>query len=354
MEWVVLLVAALYVLIVQRQALQRPVLVIIGVFWLLFSGFHYANFFRVPRPWKLAVETWLMTGFITWLVYLTGGVTSPMASLYIIVVVISAVTLGNRITTLEVLAIGACLLYVRFARHVTLGWDANASVELVTVLTPLLLVGFLASLLAGTLYAAQRQVQKHAEADPLTGLFNRRLFLIVAQHEYARALRANEALSVLMIDVDGLKAVNDSYGHAAGDRLLRSLGTSLSGQLRKADTAGRYGGDEFVALLANTDKSRAIHFAQRLRRELAGIRVEAGSHTVSLSVSIGVASFPADGGTLTDVLEAADLAMYHHRAMARDPASPDVALLAPRTRLGANARHDEAGSSSDRTEHGYH
>lgn len=345
LEWLVLLVAALYVLIARRQALQMNVLVVTGLFWALFGAFHYANFFRAPKAWKIAAETWLMIGFITWLVYLTGGVASPLTNLYFIVVVISAVTLGHRVTILEVLAIGACLLYVHATRYGGLGWGRDTTIPLITALTPLLLVGLLASLLGSTLRATHRQMQRSAETDPLTGLFNRRLLLIVAQHEYARALRFNEALSVLMIDVDGLKAVNDTYGHAIGDRLLHSLGTTLSGHLRQSDTVGRYGGDEFVVLLPSTDKAGAIIFAQRVRRELTAIRVEAGSHKVSVSVSIGVATFPADGATLTDLLEAADLAMYRHRSIARDPASPDIAVLTPRTRLQSGSGDDEAGAA---------
>jgi len=115
---------------------------------------------------------------------------------------------------------------------------------------------------------------------------------------------------VLMIDSDNLKGVNDAYGHAAGNRMLRQLAAATQAELRFTDVAARYGGDEFIVLLPETPPQGAMEVAERIRNRVAGNPLELdGKHVVS-SVSIGIACYPEDGGTLDALAAHADRALY--------------------------------------------
>lgn len=143
-----------------------------------------------------------------------------------------------------------------------------------------------------------------ARTDPLTGLDNRRAF----QQELDERLRSmpGESFAVIMLDVDGLKQVNDAQGHAAGDAVLKRVASVLSGQLRNDDIVTRWGGDEFVLLLPGVDAVGAMSMARRISGSLLEVRDGTGS----ISVSIGTAVFPSDGTTADNLLAAADRSMY--------------------------------------------
>ena len=119
------------------------------------------------------------------------------------------------------------------------------------------------------LRAANRRLAEQASRDTLTGLYNRGYFHEVLEREMARALRYGDVLAVVMIDLDGFKDVNDEHGHAAGDKVLTDIARLLRPHLRDGDILARYGGDEFVALLPNTDGGAAFVVAERLRTAVA-------------------------------------------------------------------------------------
>jgi len=139
-----------------------------------------------------------------------------------------------------------------------------------------------------------------ALSDPLTGLANRRYFDERLQDELARAQRRERPLAVILIDVDDLKVVNDSNGHAAGDTVLRAVATLLRDQARGIDVAARLGGDEFALLLPETDDAGANKLLQRLLDGAAG----------EARFSAGVAIYPEDGRTAEALLHEADVALY--------------------------------------------
>ncbi len=150
-----------------------------------------------------------------------------------------------------------------------------------------------------------QRVREEAATDPLTGLANRRTIMAEVAAEIARAERRGGTLSVLFCDLDAFKAINDRDGHAAGDRVLRTVAASLRAVIRQGDTAGRYGGDELLVLAPDTD----VQAAERLARRIgAAVRLAAGDDGVN--VTIGIASWPADGRTASEVVAAADRAMY--------------------------------------------
>jgi diguanylate cyclase (GGDEF)-like protein len=154
---------------------------------------------------------------------------------------------------------------------------------------------------------ALRREQRAAVTDSLTGLLNRRGLEDRLAEELARCRRNGHELSLVMIDCDGLKAVNDSGGHELGDAVLQRIAECLRAHKRVADVAGRLGGDEFVVLLPETGASDAIGVAERFRRELSATPLADGR---TITAALGVANFPADGDTAAGLLRVADRTLY--------------------------------------------
>ncbi len=145
-----------------------------------------------------------------------------------------------------------------------------------------------------------------AVTDPLTGLFNRHRLQDVLNGELERASRYNRPLSIIMIDMDELKEINDSLGHPAGDEALNLVANAIAQCVRKVDLAARFGGDEFVIVLPEADVAVAISVAERINQEVAKLKVE----HIQLSISLGVAAWNKTYTSPETFIEAADRAMY--------------------------------------------
>jgi diguanylate cyclase (GGDEF)-like protein len=154
------------------------------------------------------------------------------------------------------------------------------------------------------------EIMRLATTDPLTELMNRRGFLTRCIEENARARRYGRPLSLLMLDIDHFKVINDSFGHEGGDEALRAMSASLRQSLRGADLAGRFGGEEFAILLPETDLPGATVFAERLRRTIAELPVMFHRQRVRLTVSIGVTRVGNDIDGIDRALQEADRLMY--------------------------------------------
>ena len=155
-------------------------------------------------------------------------------------------------------------------------------------------------------------LQRLAETDPLTWLFNRRHFDKRLEGETNRALRAEHLLALLMIDVDKLKTINDRFGHAVGDQVLKSVASAIKQAVRLYDVPTRYGGDEFAIILPEADTEVATRVARRVleKAETVTLPGELRDAGIPLSLSIGVATFPRPAGDANALVEAADSAMY--------------------------------------------
>lgn len=165
-----------------------------------------------------------------------------------------------------------------------------------------------------------------ATIDSLTGLYLRDYFFRRLEEEHTRAKRYAGAFSILMLDLDGFKDINDRQGHLAGDRYLRAVGTTIHGLLRGADLACRYGGDEFCVLLPETDLAGARPIAERVRLAIANLVVDVDGSAMRTTVSIGVASYPEhDAGELKSLLLRADQALYQAKRSGRDRVVPFAA-----------------------------
>jgi len=161
-----------------------------------------------------------------------------------------------------------------------------------------------------------RQLRDKARTDPKTGLLNAAGWSTTADSELTRAARAQLPCGLLVIDLDHFKAFNDSYGHLAGDSILRSVADTVSAEVRAYDVVGRFGGEEFVVLLPATNETETVHVAERIRARIAALPLPTPDDR--LTVSIGVAVFPIHSKTLEELLHTADMAMYSAKASGRD------------------------------------
>jgi diguanylate cyclase (GGDEF)-like protein len=157
--------------------------------------------------------------------------------------------------------------------------------------------------------------------DSLTGLFNSSQLYPMLEQEVQRTRRSARGFCLLMIDLDGLKAVNDTYGHHRGDEVLRALGAVIRGSIRNLDTAYRLHGDEFMVLLPETDIPGAFVVAEKVRVGAEEVGLVAGSLEMLTSVSIGLVSCPEDGTTADELMVAADRAMYQAKSMGKNQVS---------------------------------
>lgn len=170
-------------------------------------------------------------------------------------------------------------------------------------------------------------LQNQSIRDPLTGLFNRRYLGEFLDRELHRAQRNQQSLSLLLLDVDHFKQFNDTFGHDAGDAVLRSLSRFLQASVRNSDIACRYGGEEMVLVLPDTDPNDATQRAEQLRQGMQKMVIDYPHPLGSITVSIGVACFPTHGRSSGSLLHAADQALYQAKAAGRDRvmrAKPEV------------------------------
>jgi diguanylate cyclase (GGDEF)-like protein len=162
------------------------------------------------------------------------------------------------------------------------------------------------------------QTQEDSLTDPLTGLPNRRSMFVHLSRELARAERLKSEVAIIVMDIDGFKAINDTYGHNVGDHALREVAIALQGALRPYDLCVRYAGDEFIVVLADCSREAADAKRRELQARIAEVQldVRAGKR-LRLGVSAGAAVFPHDGGTYEELLADADHLMYRDKAARR-------------------------------------
>lgn len=165
----------------------------------------------------------------------------------------------------------------------------------------------------------ERELERLVQVDQLTGVFSRRHFMSLAERELARAIRYGEKISVLMVDIDRFKNVNDTYGHQVGDRVLREVGLIFWAILREADMVGRVGGEEFAVVLPQTEAAQAMEVAERLRHavEHTAIPLDEGL-PLGVSISVGVAPFSGSKTSFDTLLTQADKALYEAKHQGRN------------------------------------
>lgn len=176
--------------------------------------------------------------------------------------------------------------------------------------------------LQSQLLQAQEALRDQATKDPLTGCWNRRVILETLEREAERAEREKRGLSVVMLDVDHFKNVNDTYGHGAGDEALRQVTQRVKDVIRSYDSIGRIGGEEFLIVLPGCDELCALSHAERLRRMIELTPVEVDGQEIRITVSVGATSLqPGQGFTPQLLVRSADAALYMAKRMGRNRVS---------------------------------
>ncbi|MEX0693726.1 MAG: diguanylate cyclase [Rhodospirillales bacterium] len=166
--------------------------------------------------------------------------------------------------------------------------------------------------------AFEKKLIELATRDELTGLVNRREFFTLAKHEEERAKREGHVVSVMMVDADYFKKINDTYGHLAGDDVLRHLADNCRRIFRKTDVVGRYGGEEFSVMLPGAQEDMARVIAERLRTSIAESTVKTDKGDVNYTISIGIASARGKDVKIDELLDRADRALYLAKAQGRN------------------------------------
>jgi diguanylate cyclase (GGDEF)-like protein len=215
----------------------------------------------------------------------------------------------NQVVALHQQNSEAQMSRLQWLQHLTLG------VVLITLLTEALLI-FRPMVRRITRYAAE--LLRMATTDQLTGILNRHSFFERGAIEIARAHRSGRPTSVLMLDADHFKQVNDRFGHAGGDAALRSLAETLRRLIRPGDLLARLGGEEFAVLLPETPQDAASQLAERLRAAVAGQNIAFAGQNVRLTTSIGVAAAVGASADLNALLHSADMALYAAKAGGRN------------------------------------
>jgi diguanylate cyclase (GGDEF)-like protein len=291
-------------------------------------------------PGKFVLEGSAAIAFFTILIALTGGVDSPFFFGYYLIVAGAALVVGGPTTFL--LAATTSIVYL-VAMAAQPGSD-RLTFEQVTRLGFNILALWLLSYLASVLAREQRRTRDAAIRlslfDPLTQLYNRNYFFAVLEREILRAARTGRSFCLLMLDMDGLKPINDTYGHHYGDKMLREVAEVVRSGIRGIDAPARYGGDEFVVLLPETEPEGGTVLAEKLRQGVSEIRIDADGRELRSTVSVGVVSYPDDGTTGDQLLISADTAMYASKRQGKDRIAkprPPSARTVPRDRDGAPA-----------------
>jgi len=168
------------------------------------------------------------------------------------------------------------------------------------------------------LRAVLAQANEITNTDVLTFLPNRRKIINDLQEEVIRSNRYGTPLSISILDIDHFKKVNDTYGHTTGDEALRSVAARFREQIRHPDTIGRYGGEEFLIVLPNSEVKSAAEQAERLCQKIRAMQIEANEHVLSVTISIGIAQFRVGQETWEGFLHRADEALYQAKADGRD------------------------------------
>ena len=174
----------------------------------------------------------------------------------------------------------------------------------------LILLADIATAAARSQRHARDEALRASRFDALTGLYNRAFFFTTMEQEIRRSDRMGRGFTLLMLDLDDLKPVNDTYGHQWGDRLLKGVADTIRRTIRFTDAAARYGGDEVVVLLPETDAAGGYVVGEKLRRDIYALTLSTADRNVRSSVSVGLVAYPDDGGTIEQLVAAADVAMY--------------------------------------------
>jgi diguanylate cyclase (GGDEF)-like protein len=258
------------------------------------------------RTLRGPLQAILAIAFAAALVALTGGLESPFTFTFPLIVGAGALLAAPRVAVILTLVAAGSYLVAGYVGSPNPG--TGPIVQLLVNLTGIFLLAYVGASVGREQRRARDAAIRLSSVDSLTALFNRSFFFTALERELARGDRSGRAFCLVMLDLDDLKTINDRSGHHVGDEVLRNVADIIRSRIRKIDVAARYGGDEFVILLPETDPTGGWVFAEKIRQLVA----EQGTpgQESSPTISTGVVSYPADGRTADALVISADRAMY--------------------------------------------
>ena len=266
---------------------------------------------RVLRVWTFHLILASKTALISTAIYFSGGTSSTYVMFYVLVALYASYFFTRGQAAAQVAFVGLAYAGVLLAHN---AGDAVFARWLTTIGT-LLVAGSLIRTLKERVERLISRLQDAARTDVLTGLLNRRGFQEQFDNELERSRRNGRPMSLIVGDIDSFKALNDRYGHKAGDRALEKVSTVLLSAKRQIDIAARIGGEEFAVILPETEDHGAYVLAERLRRSVAQAF---SAEEPKVTISFGIASFPKIGATTESLLHAGDQALYAAKELGRD------------------------------------
>jgi diguanylate cyclase (GGDEF)-like protein len=306
------------------------------------AALHYVpSWFRFVRSWHVRifnVACTVLSSLAAWLVYhhlagagagrfalagaLAAGAFVVVNHLLLAVMIVLAAGIRLRDTKLfGIESLSTDLALAALGVGVAVVWVSN-SWTVAFAVAPLVLI-------YRALHVPQLEIE--ARVDAKTGLLNAREFEAALLHELDRAARSASPLSLLMLDLDHFRNLNNTYGHLAGDAVLRALAETIRGELRHGDIAARFGGEEFAVVLPGAEHEPALLVAERIRVALAALRVHDDTAGVPLqaTVSIGVATYPTNGRTPKELTHEADQALYRSKEGGRNRVMGSLGAVSP-------------------------
>jgi diguanylate cyclase (GGDEF)-like protein len=266
----------------------------------------YGFFSRNYSQFKIFIDLIVFLAFIVAVCWYTGKLTSPFMSLIYLILMATSLTQGKRVTYFMAgLAISSYLFLA--AAHFR---EYNFYLTHVLELFPFMLIAHLGAMLAGEAESARKEVERLSLTDDVTGINNMRNFFMLADIQEKLAKRYNRRFAICMIDADGLKKINDQYGHFAGTELIRQVAAMVTANIRTSDICARYGGDEFVVMFNETTKDAVVAAVERIVKGMAAAPFPFEGGLLSTTLSAGLAGYPEDGPDVKTVMANADEAMY--------------------------------------------
>jgi diguanylate cyclase (GGDEF)-like protein len=266
----------------------------------------YGVFSRRYSQFKTFIDLMVFLVFIVAVCWCTGKLTSPFMSLIYLVLMAAALTQGRRITYL--MAGLAITSYVLLASADVR--EINYYLTHILQLFPYMLIAHLGAMLADETESARREVERLSLTDDVTGLNNMRNFFMLADVQEKLAKRYARKFVVCMLDADGLKKINDQFGHQAGTELIRQMASIITSNIRTSDICARYGGDEFVIMFNETSKIEVASAVERIISDMAAGTFPYEGNLLTSTLSAGLAGYPEDGLNVKTVIAKADKALY--------------------------------------------
>jgi diguanylate cyclase (GGDEF)-like protein len=255
---------------------------------------------------KIFIDLMVFLSFIVAVCWYTGKITSPFMSLIYLILMATALTQGRRVTYfMAALAVTSYVLLASADFR-----ELNYYLTHIIELFPFMLIAHLGAMLAGESEAARCEVERLSLTDDVTGINNMRNFFLLADIQEKLAKRYIRPFAICMIDADNHKKINDQYGHFAGTKLIQQVAGMITANIRDSDICARYGGDEFVIMFSETGKQDAVTAVERIVTGMAATPFEYEGHSITTTLSAGIAGYPDDGGDVRAVMANADEAMY--------------------------------------------